>query len=1468
MKFHFSSAKGKKKGISILVSVIVFLIFVNLNNFSNSTLDTSIGEQNADSFSDLNKIKEPKVAANEPNGKPLLVYQHSTITKTFYPFSLPYDISFTLVEGWTSKNVTISYDGVAHKKNWVVNGSFDEGETPWVYNSSNSAITNMSWQPTYVEIKVISQPQDIPKGSSGYFEQNFTIPETLTSDTLVTLSTNYKYRITGGIGVPSRNISAFISINIGGIEKNKSISFSNLVEGSANWNPMTLPYYMSEVGQQLPGNITIRAGVFVDNITDTPNKDQFLSLDDIQFTVWTKPNLPNLLIANDTDDVFFYNVYNYTNSSYGEGSAFIDESIRYSEDTEIVFTILKNSTFTEDFKIDNITIASEAVKIFNTTAGGKESSQYTNGININWQTECSIDLLHYTYLHNWAEINKPNDWNITSVLYGSYTDYIANCTGTGLGSEKLIIPEEIFSSGTWTLKANSQNYISNGSLVVGPTYNEKSNITMGEPYRINVGLYHTLDLTNTQINCTIEYPNGTIFYQNTSIPNSNEMNFGTHTVGKNMTVGTYQVLLEWTNNQTYLSRDKVGFLQFEFDVWHHTNLTAVNPLEVKVSGEPYLMKVNFTDYDSNTYIDFATVTFISINSTGHLMSFGTMIYFGSGFYVYDLDLSDLELGDYYFFFNTTNRYYENQSIRNLINLTIISQPLTLEVPHEVINVDANSYATCYINVTGSITGTLIPGAINITTDWYKNFTVTGNDIAGNGIVYLNFSTYQVPTQGIVETFTVTIFANKTNFGSTSAFISLTVNPIPAIVNVNETIIDAYLNSSFSLKINYTIESSDEIIQDAALNVIWASTFNVLPVVDGYFINFSTTNLSLEIYSIFFQLSHPGYETGYSSVYVNILPKSTYVEIFLDQVDKTSDKTLTMPWNNPLNITILYKESISNQFISGASIELNGAGLSELIPQIQQQYTLILNQGELPIGIHFLTITSQKENYDRVPIILRITVEQIEVQVDTLEFNGTIDVFAGASQKISFFISEAGSGSGIENADVTYSWNFQFGSLFENMGNGIYEANLSIPSSALGAYTIEIIIRNEEAQYRDRNFLVNIYVSKIEIQAYTLDFNGTLDLFTGDSQLIRIFLGEAGSESGIEGANVTYSWDFADGVQFENMGNGIYEAEISIPNSALGAYSVEIFIRNEELQYRDRNFLVNIYVSQKTTPNYTIWVIVIALLSVIGVLSTLSVRSYVILPRKRKKERIFQNTIQVFKDVKNIQSVMLIQRNSGMPFFNKNYANFDTRDNSLLSGFIQAITIFGEQMINGAISEDPKKKSKEIYSKNIIELNFKYFHLLICDYQSVRSLLILREHSSERLKRQFYLLSVEIDAKLGNKIENFSGNLTEFESNVDILLNEFLSLYYSEPYRLIKDASYMQFLKKSRELKSIEARILNVIIARTKLEKEFTLNNIVEEIDEKNVDAIYGGLHTLVARNIIVPIHYKKKDSHPLLGGFK
>ncbi len=1359
LRSHYSLWK-KRKIFVIIISILFILIITFLNNPSN--FFANYNEENQ-TYNNLNDLRNPKTSSTGPNSKPLLIYQHATISETYFPLSLPTNVSFTLLEGWTSKNVTINYDGVSHQKDWVINGSFDTGEAPWEYDDDHPDYYKQDWGEIDARKCVgirIDNGKSFIKGNYSYFEENFTIPEPSALSTLATLSMNYYFN---PLGLSSSNISAFISIDIGGEEKNISAKLIDLVKLS--WNGIiTETYDLSTENQQILGNndnITIRAGVIAENDTFSPNREQFIYFNNIQFTVWTKPNLPNLLIANDIDNLYNYDVYNYTNSTFGKGFTFIDESTTKSEDSDIVFTISKNDTFTEKFEVFNITITSEAVKIFNSTIDLQDGSLYTPDANITWQAECEIDILPYTYLNNWAEINKPSDWNITSVLDWKNVEKRANCTGTGLGSEKLIIPEEIFNPGLWTLEASSQSYISNGIMELwnGTFYNEESSLTFGDKFRINVTLNETITLfTNTQVNCTIEYPNGTLFLHE-SKPGATNVNFGNFTVGNNMSVGSYNVMLLWTNNQSYLSRDKVGYSQFNFNVWHHTILTAVDSYIERVSGEPLLIKVNFTDYDSNTYIDFAT---ISYNSTIPGGTSEPMAYLGSGVYVADVDLSGLEAGDYYFSFNASKDHYENQSVRNLIQLKIIEQPLALEVPNTVINANSNSYATCYINITGSITGTILPGAVNISTDWHKDYTVT--DYL-NGIVYLNFSTEHVPTQGSLETFTVEIFANKTNYGSTSAFISVTVHPIPTVANVNETILDVYFNENFYLEVNYTEEESSKIITGATLNIIWSSTYDVVQTANGFIIDFSTEGLSLDVYTLLVQLDHPGYETAFKSIYVNIIPKSSHLEILLNQNDKTSEGSISISWNEALNITILYKDSMLNSYIAGATVQINGSSTSETIYQNISQYSIIFNSGELSVGIHFLTIRAQKENYDTVSSVLKITVEQIEFLVETIDFTDSLEVISGKSTNLRINLSEYDSGNIIENASVFYSWEFGTGFL-DYVGNATYEVNLNIPDSAKGSYTITLTI---------------------------------------------------------------------------SMAGGAYKTS---------------------------DFSFVIVASQEPTPNYIIWIIIGALLCVSGVFGALILRSYVMIPRKRKKEKLFMNTIQVFKDVRNIHGIILIQKNSGLPIFMKNVSGFDFEDNTLVSGFIQAITIFGEQVIKDKVQGDKKRKHKEIYSKHIIELNFKYFHLLICDYGPLKSILILKDKSSKKLKMQLYLFTIEIDKRFSEKIENFVGKSIDFEDEIEALLNQFLYLQYNEPYKLIRDKTYVQFLKKSRELQSTESRILNVIMSITKLNKEFTLNSVIEEIEEKNIDLVFGGLNTLIKRRIIVPTYFKDEDSHPLIGGLK
>ena len=121
-------------------------------------------------------------------------------------------------------------------------------------------------------------------------------------------------------------------------------------------------------------------------------------------------------------------------------------------------------------------------------------------------------------------------------------------------------------------------------------------------------------------------------------------------------------------------------------------------------------------------------------------------------------------------------------------MKIVAQPLALEIPSSAINAMGNSYAICRLNVTRALTGSLITEGANVSTDWNIGYTVSEHY---NGTYTLNFSTNGIPTQGILQSFTINIFANKTDYGSTSNFITLIVHPIPTDISINESFYNVY-----------------------------------------------------------------------------------------------------------------------------------------------------------------------------------------------------------------------------------------------------------------------------------------------------------------------------------------------------------------------------------------------------------------------------------------------------------------------------------------------------------------------------------------------------------------------------------------------------------------------------------------------------------------------------------------------------
>ena len=1626
--------KIRNRTITVLLFALCFMIFSNLSQFYFGNYN-AIREQNMDQISDINVINNLKTAANELNGKPLLILQHSTISNTFFPSSLPTNVSFTLLEDWISKNVTINYDGVSHRKDWVINGSFDTGESPWEYFTNNTDFVQIPWQTKGGEECVgitINKGQSFLKGDYSYFEENFTISEISVSNTLARLSMNYY--LVPQLFNPSNNISAFVSIDIGGNEINTSEMLYNLGEGF--WTEMSTTYDLSNYGQQLPENITLRVGLNVESDigATNPSQHQKIYFDNIEFEVWTKPNEPYLIIA---EDVEFTSEYSYQNITYGKGKTFIDVERSKPEVSDIKFTISKNDTFPEELNVYNITITSEAVKIFNSTIDLQDGSLYTSNTNINWQTEGFFDFLPYTYLDNWAEINKPSDWNITSVLDGYGTEKRASCNGKEFGSENLIIPKGIFTSGLWTIKAVSQNYISDRNIGVwnGSKFVSQSSLTYNDKFQVNITLNDTITFQDTQINCTINYPNGTTFWDGNQEPQSESVKFGNFTVGSNMSVGDYQVIVEWTNNNSYLTRDQVGSAEFGFKVWHHTNLTAVDPYFERVAGDPLLIKVRFLDDDINDSIDFATVTY-NFTYGGS----GTMTYIGLGEYFAEIDTS--LLGDYYFSFNATKTFYENQTEVNLIHLKIIAQPLALEVPSGAITAMANSYVICEVNLTGAISGALISGDANMTTDWANPYQVTNHE---NGTFTLNFSTIDIPTQGIFQSFTITVFANKTDYGATTGFITLIVNPIQTNADANVSVVNAYSNETIHLKVNYTIEISNELILGANCSVDWQGASNIVSIADGFIVSLDTNGLSINFYTALITLEHIGYTNAFKSVSVIVNPIQTnadanisIVNVYLNEViDLKVNYTIegsnelilgancSVEWqgasnivsvsdgfiisldtnglsiqyytalitlehigyanafksvsiivnpiqtnadanisivnvylNEAIDIKVNYTIEGSNELILGAICSVEWQGASNIV-SVSDGFIISLDTNGLSIQYYTALIKLEHVGYTNafksVSIIVNPIQTNVEVNISivnaysnevidlkvnytitdsnelilgaicSVEWQGASSIvsvadgfiisldtkgmsitfytvlitleqvgYANAFKSVSVTISEQNVNLKVAINSLEVSENFLVATYYNEVitlscrafaaleqiylsGSTItfindqYEQNLvkydnswfntsiSISTSTFSLGINSVYIEFQQDNYSTTTFSFQILVNQIEFDAHPINFQDSIEVNPGEQIQIRINLTDFRTNNFIENATISYSWDFGLG-NFEEIGSGIYELELVIPENIRGNYKITLIISKEGTVYKTTQDSFILVINEPEFPIILIVLILAISAAIISVLAILSLRAYVFLPKKKKKDLELQQRIQLFKDVWNIQAFLLIHKGSGLPIYQKNISIFKNQDETMISGFIQAISIFSESLVGGDTLVNKIKESQDKYLKNVFELDFKYFYLLVCEYGATRAIVITKERSSNRLKKQLYLLAVAINVKFPEKLDHFNGVVNVFKDGIDVLLNQYLFLYNYESFSLTNNELYFTKIKNSGDLTIMETRIINVILSEFRAEKNFELQTLVGFVSEENKDLVIDGIRALIKKKILVSPYLNKFGS--------
>jgi hypothetical protein len=541
------------------------------------------------------------------------------------------------------------------------------------------------------------------------------------------------------------------------------------------------------------------------------------------------------------------------------------------------------------------------------------------------------------------------------------------------------------------------------------------------------------------------------------LPASQTVVFGNYSVDQNMDVGVYEVLLEWTNNLSYIMRDKRGFKRFNFTIWHNTNLEAVNSYYETMAGGPLLVKVNFTDSDIDSYIDFASITY---NTTYGAK--GNLAYLGSGIYVIDLDTSLLALGDYYISFNASKDYYQYQEIRDLIRIQVVAEPLLLEVPRTIINADADCFIKVQINVTGFNTGIYYWPA-NVSSDWQNNYTIID---FSNGTWEFNISTFDLPTSGIPELYTITIFANKTGYGSTSESILLRINPIPTSAHVNQTIIQVVPNQNFHLVVNYTIESSGELIAGANISIGWPASYNYSSVSDGFLIFFNTSGLTVDYYPIYFELNRESYETAFVVVYVMIIPAET-------QLILLNPEPIEIIRGDSLNISCLYVSDSENLINSTLNLigDINGTFIWN-----DAEFYSTINTQNLEIRSYLIQILASSQNYQPQLRDLIITVFPLDIEI--LISSMTFKLEEGQNNKVDFTVYDESHNCLLAGFNVSYEYN-GISNLLYPISNGSYQLDLnSLSLNPLASYhQIKLTVFNPYGE--DESITIIVYTSSFE-----------------------------------------------------------------------------------------------------------------------------------------------------------------------------------------------------------------------------------------------------------------------------------------------------------------------------------------------------------------------------------------------------
>jgi hypothetical protein len=164
---------------------------------------------------------------------------------------------------------------------------------------------------------------------------------------------------------------------------------------------------------------------------------------------------------------------------------------------------------------------------------------------------------------------------------------------------------------------------------------------------------------------------------------------------------------------------------------------------------------------------------------------------------------------------------------------------------------------------------------------------------------------------------------------------------------------------------------------------------------------------------------------------------------------------------------------------------------------------------------------------------------------------------------------------------------------------------------------------------------------------------------------------------------------------------------------------------------------------------------------------LSYRQFRLVPKRRIRLQKLTAIADTFSDVANLHRLLVIHKESGICVFDP--FEKETKDATLVAGFLQAISTFGHDLGDTPGLADGKGDD----AKALRELTYEGFRILIHDGEFVRNALVLTGTPSSQLRERLEKFTAVFEKRFQEDFSHWSGRVDQFNSASDLVEEIFL-----------------------------------------------------------------------------------------------